>query len=195
MWMEIVNRTWWLAPLLLQVEGNRRELWLHFTLPPVTATEVVLAGVGVGWAETPTALVCGAFSCIGISVLFSLLCVVSPEFSNILTLPDVSASDVDRVQCVNLDPKQWGRGNSYPHSFSMKEWKAFFRSITQASQWCSSCPTGLFLGGGVHTVCGILSQGLNPDPRRWEHSMLTTGLPKKFPTGPLFKQHPPLHRG
>lgn len=112
-----------------QVEGNRRELWLHFTLAPVTVTKVELAGVGVRWVETPTALVCGAFSCIGILVLFSLLCMVSPEFSNILTLPDVPASDVDRftdyterIQWVDLDPKLGRRvGSSYPHGVSMEE--------------------------------------------------------------------------
>lgn len=85
-----------MAPLSLQVEGNRRELWLHFTLPPVTVTEVVLARVG--WAETPTALVCDAFSCMGVSVLFPLLCVVSPEFSIILPLSDVLASVVGSVE-------------------------------------------------------------------------------------------------
>ena len=115
-----------MAPLLLQVEGNRRELWLHFTLAPVTATEVVLARVGVGWVEIPTALVCGAFSCIWILVLFSLLCVVSPEISN--TLPDVPASDVDRVTDYTegssvstwIQSRGRGVGSSYPHSVSME---------------------------------------------------------------------------
>lgn len=51
---------------------------------------------GVGWVETPTALVCDAFSCMGVSVLFPLWCVVSPEFSIILPLSDVLANVVGR---------------------------------------------------------------------------------------------------